>query len=104
MAKTITTRLPDEYVRSLSKIAKIENLDTSGVVRKLLAGAMEEWRKNHAVEMYKRGKFSFGQVAEYAELSLWDVPALLKEKGVPLNLTEEDLDEELKTIRWKKKQ
>ena len=29
MAKTITTRLPDEYVSGIGEIAEIEKLDTS---------------------------------------------------------------------------
>jgi predicted HTH domain antitoxin len=103
MAKTITTRLPDEYVNGISKIAKIEKLDTSGVIRKLLAKAIEEWKIDHAIEMYKKGEFSFGQAAKYAEVSLWDFPNLLKEKKVALNLDLEELESDLKTIRWKKR-
>ena len=104
MAKTITTRLPDEYVNGIGKIAKIENLDTSGVIRKLLAKAIEEWKKDYAVEMYKRGKFSFGQAVEVANISVWDFPGLLKEKKVPLNLDVEELESELKAIKWQKRQ
>ena len=103
MAKTITTRLPDEYVIGIGKIAKIEKLDTSGAIRKLLAKAIEEWKKDYAVEMYKKGDFSFGQAAKFAEVSVWDFPALLKEKEVPLNMDLEELESDLKTIKWKKK-
>jgi len=103
MAKTITTRLPDEYVNGLGKIAKIEKIDTSGVIRKLLAKAIEEWKKDYAIEMYKKGEFSFGQAAKFAEISVWDFPNLLKEKKIPLNFDLEELESDLKTIKWKKK-
>ncbi|MDO8460303.1 MAG: UPF0175 family protein [Nanoarchaeota archaeon] len=103
MAKTITTRLPDEYVIGIGKIAKIEKLDTSGVIRKLLAKAIGEWKKDYAIDMYKRGEFSFGQAAKAAEISMWDFPNLLKEKKVALNLDVEELESELETIKWKRK-
>jgi len=103
MAKTITTRLPDEYVTGLGSIAKIENLDTSGVIRKLLFEAIKEWKKNYAVEMYKKGEFSFGQAAKYAEVSVWDFPNLLSKKKVSLNLDLDELESDLETIKWKKK-
>lgn len=104
MAKTITTRLPDEYVKGIGKIALIEETDTSGVIRKLLARAIAEWKKDYAVEMYKKGEFSMGETAKYAEISIWDFPNLLKEKKVQLNLDIEELESDLKTIKWKKRQ
>lgn len=103
MAKTITTRLPDEYVAGLGKIAKAENLDTSSVVRRLLAIAIAEWKKEYAVEQYKRGEFSFGQAAKFAEVSVWGFPELLKQKKVHINYDIEELKTDLKTIRWIKK-
>lgn len=103
MTKTITTRLPDEFVEKLKQISSIENLDTSSVIRRLLAEAIKEWRKDYAVEQYKKGKFSFGQLAEFAGISVWDVHALLKEKQVFVNYDVEEFERELKNIGWKKK-
>lgn len=104
MTKIITTRLPDEFVSQLKQIAEKENLDTSSIIRRLLATAITEWRKNYAIEQYKKGEFSFGQLAKFAGISVWDVPALLKEKKVYLNYDEEELEADLKAIKWKKKQ
>ena len=101
MAKTITTRLPDEYVSRINKIADIEKLDTSGVIRKLLARAMEEWRKDYAIEKYKKEEFSFSEAAKFAGISVWDFPSLLKQRKVPINMNEEELEFDLKTIKWK---
>ncbi|MBI2631422.1 UPF0175 family protein [Candidatus Pacearchaeota archaeon] len=103
MSKTITTRLPDEYVNGLKEIEKKENLDTSSVVRRLLAFAIAEWKKNYAIEQYKSGEFSFGQTAKFAGISVWDLPLLLKQKGIHLNYDLEELKNDLKTIKWKEK-
>jgi|SRR3989344_3542267 len=103
MAKTITTRLPDEYVNGIGKIAEIEKMDTSGVIRKLLSKAIEEWKVNYAVEKYKKNEFSLGQAAKFAEISPWDFPNLLNEKKISLNLDLEELKSDLETIKWRKK-
>lgn len=103
MAKTITTRLPDEFVKKLNEICKKENLDTSAVIRRLLASAISEWRKDYAVEHYKKGEFSFGQLAKFAGISVWEVPQLLKDKKVYLTYDKEELERELNNIGWKKK-
>src|SRR3989344_7545203 len=99
MAKTITTRLPDEFVKQLKQIAQKESLDTSSVIRRLLAHAIAEWRKDYAVEQYKKGEFSFGQLAKFAGITVWEVPALLKEKKIYLNYDEEELEADLKAIK-----
>jgi len=102
MAKLITTRLPDEFVLELKEISKKENLDTSTVIRRLLAKAIKEWRLGYALEKYSKGEFSFGQAAEFAEVSLWDLPLLLKKHNIPMNYDLEELEEDLKTIGWKR--
>ncbi|MBS3079891.1 UPF0175 family protein [Candidatus Pacearchaeota archaeon] len=55
-------------------------------------------KKDYVVEKYKNGEFSFGQAAKFAEVSLWDFPSLLKEKGVFLNMDLEELKSDLETI------
>ena len=103
MTKITTTRLPDEISKNLKEIAKKEQLDTSAIMRRFLVRAIAEWKKDYAVEQYKNGEFSFGQVASFAGLSVWDVPALLKEKKVPFNYDKEELEAEVKAIKWIKK-
>ncbi len=65
--------------------------------------SLDEWRKSYAVEQYKKGEFSFGQLARFAGISVWDVPALLQEKKVHLNYDEEELEVDLKNIGRKNK-
>ena len=103
MDKPITTRLPREFISGLKKIAEKENVDTSTIIRKFLFNAMKEWKIEHALKMYAKSEFSLGQVAEFAEISIWDVPNLLKERKIPLNYDTEELEADLNTITWKKK-
>ncbi len=42
MGKTYTSRLPDEMVKDIERIAQIEKLDKSSVIRRLLNRAIPE--------------------------------------------------------------
>ena len=99
MDKIINTRISEETLIEIKKIAEKENLDVSTVVRRFILKAMNEWRKDYALEQYKKGKFSFGQASRFAGIDAMDFPELLKQKKVPLNLDEEEFDEEMKSIK-----
>jgi|SRR3989338_8858424 len=103
MDKPITTRLPEDFVSKIKEISEKENIDMSTAIRKLLAQAIKEWKIEYALEQYSKEKFSFGQAAEFAEVSVWDFPVLLKQHKIPLNYDLEELEKDLKTIGWKKK-
>lgn len=103
MEKPVTTRLPKEFIIGLKKIAEKENLDTSTIIRKFLAIAIQEWKINHALELYSKGEFSFGQIVDFAGISPWDIPDLLKQKKIPINYDKEELKSDLRTMGWKKK-
>lgn len=104
MDRPITTRLPEDFISRIKEIAEKENLDSSSVVRRLLAGAIKEWRIKHSLEKYAKGEFSFGQAAKFAEVSVWDFPDLLKKNKTYINYDEEELERDLKFIKkWKGK-
>ena len=54
MGKTITSRLPDKMVEEIERIAKLENLDRSSVVRRLLNKAIPEWKLDYALKLYQQ--------------------------------------------------
>lgn len=103
MAQTVTTRLPDDFVAALKEIAEKEHVDKSATIRRLLAKAIAEWKKEYALEQYGMGKFSFGQAAKFAKLNVWDFFDLLKERKVMSRYDMEELDTDLKAIKWKKR-
>lgn len=104
MDKPVTTRLPEDFLSNLKDAAAKENVDVSTLIRKLLAKAMKEWKIQYALEQYKEGEFSFGQLAEFAEVSVWDIPELLKKHKMQVNYDKEELEKDLKFIRkWKGK-
>ncbi len=56
----------------------------------------KEALKSIAVELYREGKVSMGKAAEIAGLSKIEMMGVLREKKVPLQYTEKDLEEDLK--------
>ena len=102
MERVITTRISRDLDKDLANVAKTEYLDKSTVIRRLLTKALEEWKKEQAIQLYKENKFSAEQSAKFANISLWEFFDLLKEKKVPLNYDLEEFERELRNIKWKK--
>lgn len=100
MGKIITTRLPDEFVVKINYIAKQENTDVSTAMRKLLAKAIKEWRKETSLENLRNHKFSIGQAAEFAGLNLWEMLDLAKKSNIDwTGYDKEDLKRELMFLK-----
>ncbi len=99
-AETITTRLPREMLKDIDKASRMEHLGKSEVMRRLLAGGLEQWRIKKALEMYAGKVFSFGQAARFAGVSVWRFTDLMKEHHVPLQLDKEELEQELRSAGW----
>ena len=103
MEKPTTFRLSGGMLKDIKEMSIKESLDSSSAVRKLLAKAIAEWKKDYAIEQYQKGVFSFGQLAGFSGISIWEVPALLKEKNVSFNYDKEELEADIKAIKWLKK-
>jgi predicted HTH domain antitoxin len=56
-------------------------------------------RKEYAMKMYREGKLTLGQAAEFCGVCLYDFTALLALQNIPvINYDPEDLDRELESI------
>ena len=56
MDRPITTRLPEDFISRIKELAKKENLDTSSVIRRLLARALEEQNIKTTLEKLENNK------------------------------------------------
>src|SRR3989338_2395461 len=101
MAEVMTTRLTTELERDLALVAKEEQLDKSTALRRLLSTSITQWKKDSAITKYKEGIFSTEQAAKAAGLSLWGFFDLLKQRKISVSYDTEELESDLKTLRWK---
>ncbi|MFX0134451.1 MAG: UPF0175 family protein [Candidatus Hodarchaeota archaeon] len=98
MGQTITSRIPDKMVKELENIAKIEKLDKSSVIRRLLDIAINIWKEEYALKLFQNRKISLGKAAEICSLSIWEFLEKLSQKKIPLNYDLEELQRDLETV------
>lgn len=95
MGKTISLRLPDDMVEEIEKIAEIEKLDKSSVIRRLLNKSIPTWKLEYALKLYQNKEISLGKAAELSALSIWEFLEKLSQKKISLNYDLEDLKNDL---------
>ena len=72
------------------------NLDKSTAFRDILQKGVQEDKKEKALELYIKGKFSIEQAARFADMYIGEFFELMRTKGIESNLTLEDFNESLK--------
>ena len=103
MEKPITTRLPEEFILRIREIAERENLDTSSVIRRLLARALEEQKLKFILEELALHKISIGKAAEELNVSVWEMINISKNNNIDwTGYSEEDFIEETKALKKSK--
>jgi predicted HTH domain antitoxin len=96
MSETITLRLPPETAKKLREIAKKEGKDRSTLIRELLENGVKDKTVEQSVELYRAGQVTGWKAAQLAGISLWVFYKTLEEKGIILQYSDHDLDEDLK--------
>jgi predicted HTH domain antitoxin len=95
MSESITLRLPPHTAKKLQEIAKKEGKDRSTLIRELLQNGVKQKNTDHAVELYRTGQATAWKAAQLADVSLWAFYKLLEEKGILLQYSEHDLEQDL---------
>jgi len=93
---SVTTRLGSESLEYVKKISRMFNLDKSTAFRDILQKGIQEDKKEKALDLYIKGKFSLEQAARFADMYIGDFYDLMRQKGIESNLTLEDFNESLK--------
>lgn len=96
MSETISLRLPRETIKKLRELADKEGKDRSALIREILEHGVKEKNIDHAVELYRRGQITSWKAAQLAGVSLWNLYKILAERGVLIQYSEHDLEEDLK--------
>lgn len=93
---SVTARLGEESLEYIKKVSKMFNLDKSTAFRDILQKGIQEDKKEKALELYMKGKFSLEQAAKFADMYIGDFFDLMRQKGIESNLTIEDFNESVK--------
>ena len=95
-SETICLRLSKETAKKLREIANTEEKDRSTLIREILEDGIEEKNMQYAIELYQKGRITGWKAAQLANTSLWNFYELLAEKGILLQYSQHDLEEDLK--------
>ncbi|HKZ64652.1 MAG TPA: UPF0175 family protein [Thermoplasmata archaeon] len=98
MASMVSLRLPGDLRREIERLAKREGKDKSELIREFLRRAVASRKVELALEAYQARKVSLGKAAELADLSLWEMLDVLRDRRIPLSYSAEDLEEDLRTL------
>lgn len=98
MSEPISLRLPRETIEKLDKLADREYKDRSTLIRELLDTGIHEKDIEHSVEQYVKGQATSWRAAQQAGVSLWRFIEILNEKGIIIQYSEQDLEDDLRAL------
>lgn len=94
----VSLTIPEEILEKSEKIAREKAEDRSTTMRELLRLGLKQYMIERALSLYAEEKISFEKAAEMAEISLWKMLDLLKERKIPLRYNPEDIKKEIQEI------
>jgi len=93
--EVISARVPRDIVEALREIEREEKSDRATVIRKLLARAIEQWKVERALRLYREGKVTLWRAARLAGVTLREMMELAAREGVEFRYSERDLGEDI---------
>ena len=103
MMKNVSIRLKDDFMKEAQKLAELEMVDKSAIIREALEKGFADVKLKIALEMFSKGKVSTSEAAEISDLSVGEMMDEIVKRGLKPNLTKEDikgsLEKALKVIR-----
>lgn len=98
MADLISVRLGEDLDKKLKQLAQRQGEEKSALIRELLIAGIKEKELENAVELYKKGKISLWKAARTAEISLWKMIEIMKQRKVEVQYSDKDLTEDLEAL------
>jgi predicted HTH domain antitoxin len=98
MARTVTTRLEEEYLKRIDELAAQRGVDRSALVRSFLLYALEENTITDALGSYQAGKITLWQAAERCDMSLWDMIQEAKRRHIRISYDIKELEKDLAAL------
>jgi len=96
LTETLSLRIPKETAKKLREIANKERKDRSTIIREILEHGIKEKNVENVVELYRTGRVTGWKAAQLAEISLWSFYQVLAQKGILIQYSKQDLEEDLK--------
>lgn len=98
MAKTVTTRLDDRYVKRIDEIAARKGIDRSALLRSFFLCALKEQTVRDSLEDYKAGIATLWEAAQACNLSLWEMIQEVKRAHIHTSYDLKEFKKDLRTL------
>lgn len=96
MTEIISTRIPDDVAKDLKEIEEEEKADRATIVRRLLVSAIEQWKIERALRLYREGKVTLWRAARMGGITLREMMELAAKQGIQFQYTAKDFEEDVK--------
>ena len=94
----IASRVPEGMLADLKRIEKIEYLDRSAAIRRLLYKAIQDWKLEYGAKLYGQNKWTLGRAAEEAGVSVREMMEYLQQKKTPMQYDTSDFEADFRRI------
>ena len=98
MAKTVTTRMDDDYVKKIDELAARKGVDRSAMLRSFLLFALKEHTIRDALEDYKAGIITLWEAAQRCNLSLWGIVQEVKHAHIHTSYDLKEFEKDLRAL------
>jgi predicted HTH domain antitoxin len=92
--QVIAARFPKSSAEELEKIAQEEQVDKSTVVARALQRYIKDWKLERALTLYKEGKVTLWKAAKIADISLWEIMDIIRQRKITMQYTFENFKED----------
>ena len=96
--KVTTVRLPEETIEDLEDLTDKLRREKSDIMREALQLGIRELKIRLALDLYTKGRISFGRTAELSGLGYRELSLELRRRNVPIRYGEERFNEEVKQL------
>ena len=98
MAKTVTTRLDDGYVKKIDEMAARKGVDRSALLRSFFLYALKEHTIRDALEDYKAGTTTLWEAAQRCNMSLWEMIREVQRAHIHASYDLKEFEKDLRTL------
>jgi predicted HTH domain antitoxin len=98
MAKTVTTRIDDQYVNKIDEMAAKKGIDRSALLRLFLVNSLREQTIRDSLEDYQSGAITLWEAAQQCNLTLWEMINEVEKGHVYVSYDLRDLKRDLMAL------
>ena len=97
MMQNISVRLEDNFMKEVGKLAKLERVDKSMLIREALEKGLTEIKLETALDLFCKGKTSTSEAADIANISVSEFMEESVKRGIKSGINIDDLNDTILT-------